>query len=262
MNRKAVHEEHENGERWLLTYSDLITLLLGLFVILYASSQVDSGKFQQLMNAFENMFGTTGEGGGGIMPNKGGLPIPMVGSNGRSLVEIGRQITAAMQAARIKNNPNTPDNSTAGNIMINERGLTVHLEEELLFETGRADLKKSSLDLLDTIAIIIADMPNELRMEGHTDNVPINTAQFPSNWHLSVARAMTTAYYLMERHHLRPEKISVVGYGEYRPIADNTSSEGRSKNRRVDLVILETELGGDKMIPRSMSQQLSKEQQK
>jgi chemotaxis protein MotB len=88
----------------------------------------------------------------------------------------------------------------------------------------------------------MTDLPNEVRVEGHTDNVPINTFQFPSNWHLSVARSMTTAYYLIERHHLRPEKISVVGYGEYRPIADNISSDGRGKNRRVDIVILATEI--------------------
>jgi len=120
----------------------------------------------------------------------------------------------------------------------NERGVTVHILEELLFASGSADLKLSSLTILDTLAQALRALPNDLRVEGHTDNVPINTAQFPSNWHLSVARALNVAYYLIERHGLTQERVSVVGYSEYQPLVPNTSTANRSRNRRVDIVII------------------------
>lgn len=120
----------------------------------------------------------------------------------------------------------------------NERGITLHILEDILFASGKADLNSGSDVLLSRIAGIIRELPNDLRVEGHTDNVPINSVQFPSNWHLSVARALSTAYYLIHSEGLSPEKVSVVGYSEYKPMADNSSESGRAQNRRVDIVII------------------------
>jgi len=120
--------------------------------------------------------------------------------------------------------------------------LTIHLLERLLFESGSAELKPEAKAVLDTIAEILKLLPNKIRIEGHTDDRPIKSARFPSNWHLSVARALNTAYYLMSKG-VNPEKISIAGYSEYRPIAPNDSEENRAKNRRVDIVIISTQSG-------------------
>jgi chemotaxis protein MotB len=223
--KKVDHGEHDSSERWLLTYSDLITLLLGLFVILYAMSKVDAGKYAELVEALGGVFGkgksSMMEGGAGVMS----LPIPKMKSERDRIME---DIRGALK---------NQEKQKLISVSQNERGLTVHLMEELLFISGSADLKASSLSTLDTLAAVLKELPNNLRVEGHTDDVPIHTAAFPSNWHLSVARALNTAFYLIEKHKVNPEKISVVGYSEYRPLVPNISDETRIKNRRVDIVI-------------------------
>jgi flagellar motor protein MotB len=119
-----------------------------------------------------------------------------------------------------------------------ERGIIVHILEDVLFAPGRAVLTENSKIVLNRLAGIIKELPNDIRIEGHTDNTPIGTSRYPSNWHLSVDRALNTAYYLINNQGLDPDKVSIVGYAEYRPIALNDSPDSRSKNRRVDLVIL------------------------
>lgn len=120
----------------------------------------------------------------------------------------------------------------------NERGITLHILEDILFASGKAELNPGSSEVLSSLAAIIRELPNDVRVEGHTDNVPINSAAFPSNWHLSVARALNTAYYLINTEGLSPEKVSVVGNAEFKPIAENSTDAGRSQNRRVDIVII------------------------
>jgi len=120
----------------------------------------------------------------------------------------------------------------------NERGLTVRIQESIIFPSGSADLNPSFKEVLSRLAKIFKSIPNDIRVEGHTDNVPINTQLYPSNWHLSVSRALNTAYYLIHDSDLNPDKVSIVGYSEYRPIATNQTPQGRSKNRRVDIVII------------------------
>ena len=110
--------------------------------------------------------------------------------------------------------------------------------EIILFKSGNADLTSSSLLILDRLAVILKSLPNDIRVEGHTDDVPINTPNFPSNWHLSVTRALNTAYFLIHNENLPPEKVSIVGYSKYKPIDTNATSVGRANNRRVDIVII------------------------
>jgi chemotaxis protein MotB len=224
--KKGGHQEHENSERWLLTYADLITLLLGLFVILYAMSKVDAGKYKELVAAMGGVFGSGSagvvQGGQGVI----NLPIPGAPSEKQ---RIEKELRSALGLDK---------HSLPISISHNERGVTVHMMEELLFPSGEADLKAASLPTLDTLAAVLRTLPNDIRVEGHTDNVPINTVQFPSNWHLSVARAVRTAYYLISRDGLPPSQVSVAGYSEYRPLLPNSTPENRAQNRRVDIVIV------------------------
>ncbi len=223
---RAKHKSHDNSsERWLLTYADLITLLLCLFVILYAMSKVDGEKYSQVMQALGGAFGAPAALDG----SQAALPGQLAMSEKEN---ISNKIRGALY-----------EDLKANLITVSQdaRGVVVHLAEELLFASGSAELKSSSSGSLDLLASVLKTLPNEIRVEGHTDNVPINTAMFPSNWHLSVARAMNTADYVMAKRGLEPGKISVGGYSEYKPLEPNTSAESRAKNRRVDIVILSTE---------------------
>lgn len=124
---------------------------------------------------------------------------------------------------------------------MDERGLVIRISESAFFDPGSADLKTEAKSVLDVIDTLLQEIPNHVRIEGHTDNIPIRTNKFPSNWELSVNRATVCVRYLIERHGFPPVKISALGYGEYRPIADNGNVAGRAKNRRVDIVVLTAE---------------------
>lgn len=128
----------------------------------------------------------------------------------------------------------------ANNIRLteNERGITISIMDNILFESGDDKISEKSKPILGKMAQLLKIIPNDIRVEGHTDNVPINTPRFPSNWHLSIARATNTAYYLMNELGLDQERVSIVGNSEFKPIADNNSPESRALNRRVDIVIL------------------------
>lgn len=226
MKKKNGHTgEHENSERWLLTYADLITLLLGLFVILYAMSKIDAGKYAEIVNALGGVFGSSK----GVMVGNAGVmssQIPLI-QNERQ--KIAQDLRSALHL-ETKKLPIA--------ISSNERGITVHIMDELLFSSGSAEIKESSMPALDSLARVLRELPNDVRVEGHTDNVPINSAAYPSNWHLSVARAVSIAYYLIQVHSLNPEKVSAVGFAEYQPLVPNDSDIHRAQNRRVDIVIL------------------------
>lgn len=222
MKRRQRHNEPAGQERWLLTYSDLITLLLGLFVILYAMSKIDTKKYTQWVAAFGGVFGSS------QVDMKQGI-------GDKGLVEgMNEQIRVRQM---IKEALDLNGKNDAISVSMDERGVTIHIQEELLFPSGGADLKNSSLVTLDSLARVFKRLPNDIRIEGHTDNIPINTPRFPSNWHLSVNRAMSTGYYLIEQHRMNPDKIAVVGYGAQRPLGSNDTERGRGLNRRVDIVI-------------------------
>lgn len=224
--RLPQHDAHEGADRWLLTYADLITLLLGLFVILYTMSKIDNTKFSKVIQAFGGVFGkgATVNGGNALVPGQIGID---------ERLNIQSKIRGAMY-----------DDLKSNLISISEdeRGVVVHLAEELLFASGSATLKTTSLSSMDLLASVLKTLPNEVRIEGHTDDVPIKTTAYPSNWQLSVARAMNTGDYLLERHGLNPERVSIVGYSQYKPLVPNSSGESRAKNRRVDIVILATRI--------------------
>lgn len=123
-------------------------------------------------------------------------------------------------------------------LMENERGITISIMDNILFESGKAELSENSKPVLTKMAQILKTLPNDIRIEGHTDNIPISTEEFPSNWHLSIARATNTGYYLMNSLGVNQERVSVVGNSEFKPLTNNDSEKSRALNRRVDIVIL------------------------
>ena len=240
MSRKKSHghEEPESTERWLLTYADLITLLLGLFVILYAMSKIDQGKYQEVAIALSQTFG-----GKTILSGQGGI-TPMPASSSQDGTDNNDQASSGSEqnelSEQIKKTLEQYIQSSKVSVIGSSEGLTIHLLETLLFETGSDQIKPEARKVLDKLSNLIINLPNNIKVEGHTDNVPISTLQFPSNWHLSIARSLKTAYYMIQKG-VNPQKISIVGNSEYKPLNPNDTPEKRAKNRRVDIVIMKLE---------------------
>jgi len=227
--KRKVEVEHENLERWLLTYADLITLLLGLFVILYASSQIDTAKYKEVVSALVNLFGG-GPAATGSLPGEKGV---MENVSAVSPEKESRQLENKVKAA-------VGEALKAGGAIVthDERGVTVHFLEKFMFDEGSSEIRAYAYPVLDTLGFLLESIPNRIHVEGHTDNTPIHTKQFPSNWHLSVARALNVGYYLLQNYRIRPEKVSIIGYGENRPLVPNDTPLHKAQNRRVDIVIL------------------------
>ncbi len=249
---KKEPEKHVNHERWLVSYADFITLLFAVFVVLYAMGQSDKKKVEEVMQSLKESFGMVSAGATApkvnVIPSKVLSVIPSlkpemsIAPSGRQRSGMTksraeekdfRQIKASVEAYLIKQGA---QNKVA--LEITRRGLIVSLKEAGFFNSGQATIKPEAYDLINTISEVMTQYNNPLRVEGHTDNVPINSAQFPSNWELSTARATNGLKYLLKNFDVDPDKISATGYAEFRPIAANATPEGRAKNRRVDLVML------------------------
>lgn len=232
--RKAKHEEHLD-EAWLLPYADLLTLLLALFLVLYAMSSVDEQKFQELKETLNAMF----SGGIGVMESDQGLskmdenpypnnPPPNYIQEDQTLKEYQKKMEAFLEKEGLSQLVTT---------RVNELGLLITVQDLAFFDSGKANLKPESLKLLEFLGIMLEDIDNSVQIGGYTDSLPINTAQYPSNWHLSTDRALNVLQIFDQNPNLEPERFSVVGYGEYHPIASNDTAEGRQKNRRVEIVV-------------------------
>lgn len=255
MALKREPEKHANHERWLVSYADFITLLFAVFVVLYAMGQSDKKKVEEVMQAIQQSFGMATTGATApkinviasqeitVIPSlKPEIKMSPIGRprNGQAKARAEekdfRQIKSAVEAYLVKQGA-----QSKVTLEITRRGLIVSLKEAGFFNSGQANIKPEAYELINTIAEVMTQYNNPLRLEGHTDNVPINTSQFPSNWELSTARATQGLKYLIKNFDVDPNKISATGYAEFRPISDNTTSEGRAKNRRVDLVMLSGE---------------------
>ena len=221
-HEESPFTESSEKDRYLITYADLITLLLGLFIMLYTSSNLDLQKYENVLGAIGNVFN-------GKISTVKKVDSPALENIAAPYDNLKNDIETLI---------NTNDYSSSIKLEENSRGITIHILEEIVFPSGSADLKKGWLIVLSQLAAIIRKLPNDIRIEGHTDNVPISNIVFPSNWHLSVARALNTAYYLVNKEELSPDKVSIVGFSEYKPIDTNENSAGRASNRRVDIVII------------------------
>ncbi|HEX9198580.1 MAG TPA: flagellar motor protein MotB [Acidobacteriaceae bacterium] len=226
-------------ERWLVSYADFITLLFAFFVVLFATGQSDKRKKVELAVSIKSAFNQMG-----IFEAHSKLPtstdIPGNGGSAASLPFSPPILPAPESMFTIKQHIEqaAEPEIRRGVIALHESasGLVVSLQEAGFFESGAADIRPSALPVLDRIANVLPE--SALRVEGHTDNVPIHTVQFASNWELSSSRASSIARLLLLHPNVRADQMSVAGYAEFHPAASNTTIEGRARNRRVDIVLL------------------------
>ena len=220
----------ENSERWLLTYSDLITLLMIFFVVMYSMSNVDSKKYEELAGSLNNSLGIL-QGGTGISNANA------VGTDSSIPFEQTLSTTQQIQQ-KLQDYLESHDLTEQVSIHVDPTGLTLSFDDNILFDSGKADIqlayKKNLLEICD----ILKTFTNDVVVEGHTDNVPIHTSQFSSNWELASTRAINVVHFFIDEGGLPASKLSAISYGEYRPIASNDTPEGRAKNRRIDIVLL------------------------
>jgi chemotaxis protein MotB len=230
--RPNKHPEKDSSERWLLTYSDLITLLLIYFIVLFSMSSVNAEKFSELSKAlsiiFSGQVGRSGvlDGGRSVIPGKQNL------NPNKHMMNTEEKIKRLIQKMGLQGKITTDQQM---------RGLVISVKDTVLFRQGSADMDSRAHDVVTAVGTILKDTPNSIRIEGHTDNVPIHTAKFYSNWELSTARATNVLHYLIESSGISPERLSAAGYGEFRPAVPNNNDNGKAINRRVDIVVLNDE---------------------
>lgn len=252
MARKKAPEKAPNHERWLVSYADFITLLFAVFVTLYAMSQTDKQKVEEVAASYRDAFGITvgpPPGKMDLLRNTDMMMLPTEGKQTpRSAEEhetddisdalqeqsSGHRELLATLEERIGGSTKDKDNVDVG---MTRKGLIISLKEAEMFDSCSATIKAESYQLLERIADILQPYNTYLSFEGHTDDTQIHTSEFKSNWELSVARATSVAEYFINRKDFSPERISISGFGQYHPVADNRTETGKKRNRRVDIVL-------------------------
>jgi chemotaxis protein MotB len=252
MPKRKKHEEEENLERWLLTYADLITLLMVFFIILYSMSNVDAAKYEAMATSLKVALGQQPQGSGLVSSFMTGQKP----GNDKQLNLQDKNAGKSMSTKQLVNIKNPKEQREFNKIIkevkeyakknglqgveakLEARGVTINLSDKILFESGKADLSPSAKATLSGLGAILLKTDRQIKVEGHTDNIPINTPEFPSNWQLSTARATNVIMYWIPLYPNAANRLSAAGYGEYRPVASNNSEYGRAKNRRVEIIIL------------------------
>lgn len=217
-------------DRWLVSYADFITLLFAFFATMYAISSVDAQKLTKVAQGLKVAFDDSPRGrsiaaGAGMLPERGSHLAPVVEASENLRQIVMRDLAPELAAHRI-------------DLILDRRGLVLSIPEAGLFGLGSDEISAAAQDLIARVAATLAALPNQIRVEGHTDDLPIHTARFRSNWDLSTSRATRMIAFLIERGGVAANRLSAAGYGEFRPRVENRSAEDRARNRRVDLVIL------------------------
>ncbi|MED4203761.1 flagellar motor protein MotB [Neobacillus mesonae] len=230
---ESDHEEHID-ESWLIPYADLLTLLLALFIVLYAASTIDKEKYQSIMESFQSeLTGTKiANEQAGLSPTPPspelGKGLPEQNNNDKDLDVLKHQLESYINTNGLEDKVSLRDT---------KKGIEVSLKEVVLFDSGTAELKERSYKTLNGIVGLINTVPNPISIEGHTDNVPAYNTIYSSNWELSAARAASVLHYF-ESHKVAPKRMQFSGYGEYKPLYPNDTDQHRQANRRVTIVIL------------------------
>lgn len=235
--RRNTFEEMQ-GDGWLGTYSDTITLLLTFFILLYSMSTIDEAKFKQLSKAFNEML--IGKVGDSVLQyNLYNGEVPVVGGEEQGDLDGDIMVPSSdSMYDEVKKFAAANKLDQVVEVTEDERGVILQLKDSILFESGQAVLKKESKTILDKLSDLIKAMPNSIVVEGHTDNVPIETMEYKNNWELSTARSLSVVSYFIDTKNLNPSRFSAAGYGEYKPLLENTSVENKAKNRRVNILIV------------------------
>jgi chemotaxis protein MotB len=274
MARKKKHEDHVNHEAWAIPYGDLVTLLFALFTVMYAMSSVNEGKFRVLSDAMIAAFngapksmrpvnlGEPEQGKGGDKPLIGITPTALIKIKGQgqesnpippviaplqdsagSLIRMERQVQDAMRALI---------DAKLITVRRESMWLEIEINTDILFPSGSGAFSTAAESVLDKLAEVLKPFPNPIRVEGHTDDRPIHTGPFPSNWELSAARAASVVHQFTKQG-IDPLRLEIVGFGEFHPRQPNDSSEGRNANRRVAVLVLEAVSPADTTTARTTS---------
>ncbi|MET3682667.1 chemotaxis protein MotB [Alkalibacillus flavidus] len=253
MKPKKKKQPKSSAPLWMVTYSDMMTLILVFFILLFSMSQIDATKFNAVAESyrqnvifdflpsqveadnptdFEEKSETDGENDSedeSATENQTEQAITAE-EDQENLQELYEEIQAYLDENELN------DMITANQT---DQGVVLVLQERVLFETGQAELIEDFQPFLDQLALLLSNMPNNVEVEGHTDDRPINTYRYPSNWELSTARASSVIRYFINSQDLDPTRFEATGYAEYRPVSDNDSEENLQRNRRVEIIILE-----------------------
>jgi chemotaxis protein MotB len=254
MAKKAHHEEHVD-ETWLIPYADMLTLLLALFIVMFAMSKVDEAKFKQMKAVFSVVFGGTGINNSGSgntvldLPFESGtdntpggatpLPTPPSSSTSSGGISNGMVEDTKMNAIKdsLEKDIQEKGFSDSVKLALNDKGLNISIQDNVMFNSGNANIVKDVYPLLMQISDLVRDLDNTIIVAGHTDNIPVRTAIYRSNMDLSAMRAINAMNYMIDVGKLKTENISIQAFGEHKPKYDNSTEEGRAKNRRVEIFI-------------------------
>jgi chemotaxis protein MotB len=241
MGKKKVHHEEHADETWLLPYSDMMTLLLALFIVLFAMGQTDKEKFATMSREFNIIFA----GGSGMMQQDGSSAIPLNFPNAAISENAGSDSNGSIEEDKMNSVKGKLENEIKDNgysdkvkVELTNEGLEISIQDVVLFNSGDADVLKGSEKLLIDMSKMLQSLDNDIKIVGHTDNVPIKNVKFRSNWDLSSMRAVNVMNFMVEYGKLSAEKFSVQAYGEFKPKYDNSTPDGRAKNRRVEIFII------------------------
>ncbi|MGD0630330.1 MAG: OmpA family protein [Terracidiphilus sp.] len=251
MRRRIQAEEPMNHDRWLVSYSDLITVLFALFVVLFASSYRDNQVIRKLSTAIHIGFQQLGAFQGQKIEGRDSnsnlpteVPAGSAPVTGETAAKGALSTAPAVDFAQLRKQLEAAISDEIKNrevvMRVTPEGFVISLNDVGFFNSGQAVLMPGAAGKIRRIATVLAEHGLDLRVEGHSDDQPIHTSQFRSNWELSTARAMTVLMLLVDDSGIDPKKISIAGYGQYKPVADNATPEGRQQNRRVDLVVVGT----------------------
>lgn len=237
MPRRKKKGDDVNTNGWMDTYADTITLLLTFFILLYSISAVDSEKLKQLNHALQHSL-------------KGNTEVSEVKDLKDLEVKTKEPESGNTEyedlAKKLNNTIEKNGLTEVIKLRKEDRGIVLQLDETILFEPGKADLKENNKEVLETITTIINEHDNDVLIEGHTDNVPMSNKEFASNWELSAARALSAVTYFVHDKQIDPMRFSVKGYGEYKPLVPNDTAENRAINRRIDILMVEQKVKGNK----------------
>jgi chemotaxis protein MotB len=248
MARKKPHPEHENHERWMVSYADFITLMFAFFVVMFATSQTDKARAQQVSDSVKQALDKGGVAAavheilGGTVDEKGKGNAQMKGPGGSQKAKVApeRAVLAELLPSLQYLNKELQAEIHDGKIEMHlePRGLVLSLRQATFFPSGEDAIDPKTYPIVEKIAQTIRELPNSVRLEGHTDSIPIHTARFHSNWELSAARSIGMMELLSDRFEIPRQRMAIAGYADTAPLDSNDTQEGRAHNRRVDIVIL------------------------
>lgn len=260
MARKKKHEEHENHERWLVSYADFITLLFAFFVVMYAISSINEGKYRVLSDSIVEAFKNTPTSEKVIYIQN---PLPQGATDSKTpipqIIPMNKPpAPQPVETEKIQRRENMKSVATDilkvmdqlvknGQVKVTEsnRGISIEINASLLFDTAKADLHAESIQVLNAVAKVLATDTHQIQVEGHTDNLPMHSPVFPSNWELSTARA-SSVIRLFSDNGVASDRMVAIGYADNRPMDSNETPDGRARNRRVTVMILAENRGGEK----------------